>query len=739
MGGPAVRPVGERHLRYRLLAATALASFWLPGQTHAEDAPPVATAAPDDQSATAPAPGGDIVVTAERRETSLQRTPISIGAVGATQVREERLQIFQDLEGRIAGLAAPNSILNMQSVYIRGIGTSDPGTYPAVGTYVDDVYLPRIFGASLFDLLDLEQVEVLRGPQATLYGQNTSGGAIVIRSKTPTNRTEVSASLDAGSYGTLEGRGYFSGPIVEDKLYASVAYTHRQDDGYIDDPYYSHKLQRVRTDEFRAKLRYTPTERLDATISVDGLRDDSDNTVFIPQLIPGIGKRTTYAFPTTTPGGDLELGRKSWGVTGRINYDLTDALTLRSITAYRELTDNPSPWDYDGTPQALRDFTQFIHQNQFSQEVQAFWKKGNFEFTGGAIYFHENFRFSRISGQNLAFSEVDSDIKDENYGIYGQLKYRPTSKLTITGGLRYNIERQKYDNTSYNLDDSLARTTEQFSVNGLHHKWTAVLPKASIDYQWTPDLLTYLSFTKGQKTGGYNRSASTALIASLPIDPENVSAYEAGIKLASFDRKLRTNVDVFYSDYRDYQASVTNPVIDGVSVPGLVTVNAAKAKTYGLELEATLQLTRDLSFYGSWSLLRSQFDNFLNPTGAPSGNYEGNRLPFASQNVAGFGGRYDIPLGRFGSIRTNISAKYVSPFYCDIGNTEPYHIGKQFYVDLGAEYHLKDTSWSVAVKATNIFHEIDQIYTNEYRPQVGSYTVSYTPPPRVIFSLRYNL
>ncbi|PWB82412.1 MAG: hypothetical protein C3F11_12040 [Methylocystaceae bacterium] len=686
----------------------------------------------------------DVTITSERRKTPLLKTPAAVSAIGPSQIQGQNLQILKDLEGKIPAFATPGAIANMQSIYIRGIGTGDAGTYPAVGQYVDDVYLPRVFGNSIFDLPDLERIEVLRGPQATLYGQNTTAGVVKLISRDPSQDTVAHVDASYGSFNAFQAHLYAATPLGEG-VSASVAYGHRQASGWIHDYALGRDVNRVNTDQFRAKLRLSPSSNLDAILTIDGAQDTSDNATFLPtysNLAPLAGKLTNFALPTTPTPGNLQLGRHSGGVSLRLTYVPDEHWTIKSISAGRFLTDSPSPWDYDSTPSTINDFTQWINERYFYQELQSIAAYGPLTVTSGATFFTENFRFGRVSGttsgNTVKYSEVRSNIADQSISLYAQANYKFTEEFGVTLGVRGSREWQTYGNAGYTDNALGVPTAVVYTLQGQKNAWNGVTPKISFDYQWTPDLLTYVSFTQGQRTGGYNRSASTAAIAALPTKPEKVSTYELGAKFKTLDGRSHTTVAVFYNDFRDYIASVTNPVVNGVPVTGSVFVNAGAAHTFGVEFEEKLWPTTDLEIRFNGALIKSAFDTFVNPTGAANSNYTGNRVPFVS--TAQFGGsvEYTLPVDLPGQLKANAYAKYISPFYSDIANTLPFRVGEQFYVGLGANYQPNNEPWSVFVRVTNLLNNQPRVLTNGYQPSRGEYEVTYAPPLQVSGGLAWE-
>jgi iron complex outermembrane receptor protein len=703
------------------LGAVALTATFLAHPARADDAVPI-----EDRF-------DEVIVTAERRTTTLQNTPIAITVVGGGDLRDRRLQVLRDLSGEVPSLFTPGMHQNMQSIFIRGIGTSDPGTYQSVGIYVDDVFIPRQFGNGLFDLPDIERVEVLRGPQGTLYGQNTSAGAIRFISREPGNNFVGSFDFGVGSLAAIEAHGYLAGPLVQDKVSASVAYTHRERDGYTYNATLGKDVDALATDQARIKLRFTPTDRLDITLSVDATRERSDNADYVSLSYPGSNPRRTYN------NRDQSLVRDSGGASLRVSYKLDDQLTLRSITSVRGFHDDPSPWDQDGTPAEINGWNQYIEERAYSQEFQLLGHTERFDFTLGASYFRERLDFDRVTVQNAKYTEIDSRLRDHNAGLYGQGTYKVTDELSLTAGLRYNYDSQRFSNASYNTTAAEVRTGQIYQIQGLHKNWNSLTPKLSLDYRWSPDLMTYVSWTQGQKAGGYNRGASTALIAGVPVQPEDVTAYEVGAKVRAFDGRLQASLALFYNDFQNYQSSVTNPRVDGVPITGNVVVNAASAHTYGAEFEAAARPFRGAEVKLSVAYLQTAFDSFANPTGAANTNYAGHLLPSAPKWSISPQATYTLPsLGLPGTLQLRGRLRYVTSTYSDVANTAITKLSATTTTDLGASYVPDVERWSLSLSVTNVFDRTFRV-TGNYNPTVGYWTAGYNQPRLAIVSLRYDL
>ena len=675
---------------------------------------------------------GDIVVTAQRRESGLLETPLAVSAISSDSLAAGHIQTLADLSGKLPGINLPNGYANMQSIFIRGIGTTDPGVPAAVGIYVDDVYVPRTFGNALFDLPDVERVEVLRGPQGTLYGQNTSAGAVKLVSKRPSEVLTGSVYGEYGNHDALRTQVYLSGPIVPGLLYASAAYTHRQRDGYTYNAHTDRWVDALNTDQGRLKLLLTPGGGFEAQLTVDGAWDDSDNLLGIPLNYGTHDPRVTWA------NTDTRLNRDSWGTALHLKLDVSEAVTIKSISSYRTVKDHPSPWDWDGTPTDRFGWSQNLQSKQYSQELQLLGDTGSLTWTLGAIYLHEKFDFDRFSWRSAVYSEIESHLKIDSFGIYGQASYAITDRLTLTAGLRYGEEKQHFTNLSYSSLADGTRAGLIYEVRDLKDKSDALTPKVGIDYKFSDTLLGYASFTKGTKSGGFNRAAGTAQIASIPVAPEEVTAYEIGLKGRTLDRTLQGSVAAFYNNFKDYQAGITNPTINGQLINGQVVVNAGKAETYGIEAEATLRPFSGLNWRVSATWLKTRFRSFANPTGAASSDYTGNRLPLAPEWSFGTDLEYTLPVNVPGRLSVNLGVDYRTESFLDAANTAATKLSNQTFVNLGATYRSEDGHWTFQVLAKNLFDKTIVIGPHFIVPPAQADVVGYSLPRLVTGSVRYS-
>jgi iron complex outermembrane receptor protein len=734
----------QRSLRVLLLATGsafigALASSapaW--AATEAEDAAAADVAAADAVAYDAAGDrrlddGADIIVTAERRATPLQRTPVSVGVIGGDAIQDQKQTLLRDLSNSVAGLQVPvPTTPSLSYLFIRGIGTTSPTYNGAVGIYVDDVYQARIINSGVFGLPDVERIEVLRGPQGTLYGQNTSAGAIKIVSKTPDNDFTGSVSIAAGNHRQLNGNVYVSGPVVQDRLYASLAYAHENIGGFVYNATLDKKVNRVHTDQGRVKLRFTPSGEGGTDIVLSGyfLRDRSDNSALIPLNVPNPDPRVTYE------NMDLGYHNDAYLASLVITQPLSDGLTLKSISGYRHFKNDPDPWSQDGLPTDIFAWELNLRQKQLSQEVQLIGDLGPLNFTAGAIYYHEVFDVER---PNVTFGTrggIITKTVTDSIGIYGQAHYALTSRLGVTAGLRYYHQKDDYDNYGIKSDANFDPIAITYSLVGLRQKTSGVTPKAGIDYRFTDQIFGYASFTKGQKSGGYNPVAGAPAIAAIAVSPEKVTTYEAGLKFGSGRSPILFNITGFYNDFRNYQSLLSNVILNGTAINGSVAVNAKKARTYGVEVEATARPVRALELRVAATALNAKFVDFNFNTVLGVANYDGNRIPYTSRYNLGASAAYTFQLGDFGNLRVRGEVKHSSNAFSDITNNT--QIPKTTFVNADVFLTTANEHWSVFGRVNNLF---DKTYSTGI-PKVatipGVLATSYLPPRMFQVGARYS-
>lgn len=673
-----------------------------------------------------------VTVTAERRETKLQETPISVGVIGGDTLTKNSHPQPRDMNGAVAGIVAPGGWQNGSSgsYYIRGIGTSSPTYAAAVATYVDDVYIARQIGSGLFmDMPDVQRIEVLRGPQGTLYGENSSAGAIKIVSLDPTENV----AWIQGTGGSERGfgtKGYISRVLVPDVLFGSIAFNRYKNQGYTYNETLHKYVDATNVSQFRAKLRFTPTSDFEAVLAVDGTHDGSDQVSPVALNLPGSSPSRTY------DNADPGISRNIGGISLKLSKKLDDHLTLRSITAYRQFKDTHYPTLLDGLSTDTFGFVLNQDQHQVTQEFQLLGDYGRFKFTTGIIGLREGVTADRPSYTSGVYQGIHSTINNTSVAAYLQGSYQVTQRLGLTAGIRANRDWQIYNNYGFTSNQYGSHLATTFATGDLTQDVNSVTPKIGLDYKWSPYLFSYVSVTKGEKAGGYNPVAATLAIAKVAVNPEHVTTYEFGTKASAFGDRLQANWSVFYNDFKNYQAAVANAIVNGQAINGSVTVNAGKVHTYGSELELTARPIRRLLLSTWATVLQGTFQEFSNPTGAANTNYVGNQVPYVSHLVAGARATYNLPsFGLPGSAEIDGTIRYLGPYYQDIANK--LRTPAQVLLDLGTSYTSANGQWTVALRVSNVLNHRYQL-ANYYTPSIGLNSAFYNPPRTFEASLRYD-
>jgi iron complex outermembrane recepter protein len=660
-----------------LLAGTALSAAVVTPAL-AADAPAPADVTPSPVQDAVEAPGQDIVVTATRKETRLQQTPVAVSVIGTAFRSEQNVVTSRDLAGQIPGLyTAPGGITPLTNTFfIRGIGNSDPIFDPTVGQYIDDVYLARAING-MTDLSDVERVEVLRGPQGTLFGANSTGGAIRYVTRTPTDQLTARGDAGYGNYQTFNTHGYVSGALVPGLLDASLAIAHDQHQGYTWNPTQKDYVNNQNTTGGRIKLLFTPSPNLKITLTADGTIDHSQAAQYVATTynatnpaLSGLGAitgGTLYAptsfsafQPNTSYAGRYPVNYShSGGITNRIDYTLDDHLSLHSITALRAFNQAPVNYNNDGQAQLPYDSAQTravdtsdnyitYRQHQFTQEfqLQGGWK--TFDFTGGLYYLFENFSSNRIgyvtglptTNTALPAAPFDQigDTRSFNYSAYLQGNLHLTDRLTLTAGGRYIIEHREFTFAGVNddlngnpIDPTLypqVLTGGAITPLGVNVSASQVnfnnssIPNAATWRAFTPKAgisyqITPTFFAFADYARGFDaggfNNRALTLATTLAYNPEHVNTYEGGIKTDWLDHHLRVNVTGYYNDYQDLQTAVS--AYSPVSGTYVSTRgNAPAAHTEGFELETSAEPTSRLSLAFNTTYVKTRYDNYSAPS-----------------------------------------------------------------------------------------------------------------------------
>jgi iron complex outermembrane receptor protein len=729
----------RRHLM--LGVATLLSTVALPA--FAQEAP-----APSDKIE-------EVMVTAEKRTTDIQETPVAVTAITADTFKELSINSFRDVGPAVPGLITTRAGANptTQTLTMRGFGETDPLADPDVTVYVDDFYLPRQAGIAEINTNTVERVEVLKGPQGTLWGRNSDGGAMRFITKDPTDTFEANVDAGGGDYGDMETHAYMGGPIVEGKVDANLSYAHEQHDGYVHDPVINRDIDDRDFDTFRTKILIKPADDWNIMLTGDGTEDRSDGTVWIPRspstaATPAIFnatgvKRTGYnpdvAYNDQIPRETFD----NLGVSGRLTYNINDALTMKLISTVRSYNVDPSvaETENDGVP--FKSMTiSTTHETDMTDELQISGNYDKVQFTGGLFYLHEDLGSGSETYTNVILGSapiyIAYDLKTDSYAAYGQGTYHFTDKFSGILGLRYSIDQRTYyeyrrfDSVNLNTgavtpgpapSANVAGSATQFINPGTVSTWEAMTPKYGVEYQWTPDLMTYASIASGYKSGGFDETATTLAASETPFSPAKLTAYEVGSKSEWFDHHFRANFAAYYNNNRNQQTNIVDPIT-------LLTTrkNVGSSHTKGFELETTAVPFKGFTWNNSASYTFGIYDYF--PNAHPGIADTGNRIAKTPHWQLVTGPTYELPdMGIPGTIRLGGTATYTTELWSNADQSPSNKTPPDTFVTAFVNYTTDDGHWMISGTLRNA--------TNNRELQnsisAGATNVELPAPPRTFF------
>jgi len=652
---------------------------------------PEATTAANDEGADAA--GESITVTARRTEERLQDVPAAVSAFNERALDRIQAADPTGLQGAVPNLniVQGRGSSNAMNIYIRGVGQPDAlQTFdPAVGVYVDDVYYSRIRGTQL-DLLDLERIEVLRGPQGTLYGKNTIGGALKVVTRRPGDTFRASGSLAIGSYNQFEAKGSVSGPIGGG-ISLGLAMLKSVRDGYVEDELNDREYNNKDTTALRGDIAITPSGRLRIDISGDYSWDDAAMTVgqplndlttlytpFFGTILP-VGNKEEDGYDFTaqiSPGLPNSTELKHRGVSATAAYDVTDAITVKSITALRKL-DTADYVDIDASIWNSGDVFVDVDQKQFSQELQLLYKGERLSGVAGLYYLHEQIqshqeaygsdllRVSPLVAPLPFIRTVDDDLDTKSYAAFVNGTFAVTPTINLSAGIRYTHEKKDYFRTTSRFLNNAFLDIYNFAPDDSWDDWS---PMASVDWHPMEDVMLYAKVAKGFKSGGFNGRANTAA-ESTPYDPETVWSYEAGFKSRLFNQ-LTLNGTVFHNDYKDFQARVGGSDLDPIfgATPTLSVLNAGKLRIRGAELEAAWTPLQGLLIDGQIGYLDADYKEF-DDVRFPNGSRAFQTPAFSPKWTLRLGSQYSFGLGNVGQVTLGGQGRYKSETALAVDNT----------------------------------------------------------------------
>lgn len=752
---------------------------------------------------------GDIVVTARKREESAQSIPLAISAFSGDAIAARGVQ-------KIDGLATftPNMTLqnnpsfggagSSAAIYIRGIGQKEflPTTEPGVGVYVDGVYVARSVGA-LLDLVDIERVEILRGPQGTLFGRNTIGGAISITTRKPNDDPSGSIQVTTGRYSRIDAKAIANLPI-SDTVFSKLSVATFNRDGYVRRLVDGKDLGNTNTLTGRLDLRWLASEGLEINLAVEGTRERSHGPALVlsdvtyrsaifnpsnlPMLPPGspptsgayvlnppfdaptdnftllhnyfaalLGGQPCFSFSPYSPQGNSAacfsdrflLGRNAdagtapqyskndlWGAQGVIDWDL-GPVQLKSITAYREVNGKYAR-DADHSPFTILHVADILKQNQFSQELQLLGSFDTIKYVAGLYYFKE--KGNNIN--SLDFTPVTfrsgGKFETKSYAAFGQATWTPVEAIDLTVGLRYTEDKKSFLPDQEILVDKTGGALIAMSPNTPQ---TRILPYQTVklsEDSFTPsvnlalhinkDIMTYASFSKGFKSGGFVQRVFPALSAVPQFGSEKATAYELGFKSSLLDRKLTLNGAVFLTKYDDLQVQVFTGIAP-------VTKNAASAEIRGFELETRLSPGAGWFLEGSLGYLDPKFTSI-----DPSANEItlNSKFERVSKWTLSASLSKTVELANGGNVNGRLDWSYRSGAYMDALNSSELYQSGYSLLNANISYNFPGDAISIFAGVTNITNKT-YLQTGIYGSSFGLFEHMYARPREWSAGIKWSL
>jgi len=716
----------------------------------------------------------EIVVTATHRPQSVQDIPISVTALGAEQLKKSDIFDAATIAQHVPGMHYAEFAAGQALISMRGISSIDDGAGldNSVALFLDGVYVGRN-GAINFDMFDLERIEVLRGPQGTLFGRNAIGGAINVVSSKPSDEFTFRAGVTAGNEGIFRYQGLVSGPL-SDNLAGKLSLTHREHDGYVKNVLLDTDLQDEDQISVRGQLRLT-LDNSEWLLSADIMDDDradmgrtgvADNApLSLIMAANGVDGPREQASPY-----DGFSKREANGISlqGDIEFDTG---TLTTITAFRH---TETDWEMQsvgaglgalGLPfdEVIDDIIEDI--DTFSQELR--WTSnidGNFSYVAGAYFFTEDtdrteqfkitragtygdpanpFRITDVGSQDIIGNEYTrTENETTSWALYANGDWQLSEKVTVSLGARFTKDSKDYVATAVNCGLDLSTTAfanfpacagvggslrivaEAFRVTP-DDSWSDFSPKASIQYYPNDDVMFFAAISKGFKSGGFAGSQGIESSASTPVDPEEAINYELGIKSDLLNNTLRINVTAFYTDYDDLQIVRFGPVA-GSAFGTFVTANIGSAEILGAELEFQWYITENFSLSGNYAYLDTEVNGLvLETTGGPV-DASGSSLRQAPKNSS------SLILGYERALASGIFEAQLEYSYADEAITD--YIDQRTRVeqvelwDARISWTSDDETWDISIWGKNLRDEawIAHSYV------IGPGVIGIWGPPRTI-------
>ena len=723
----------------------------------------------------------EVIVTAERRADNLQETPIAVTAFTTKDLEDKGIDDIAQIAEFTPNLVFDTTAIisgasNASVIFLRGVGqsnfqvTNDPG----VGTYVDGVYVSSAIGGVL-DVIDIERIEVLRGPQGTLFGRNTIGGAINITTAKPTPEGGGSVQFKVGNLNRTDLRGSVDIPLNE-KLLSKWTASYKRADGYVKvtAPFgttpentgnFSDGLERSLDDlgddnegAARVSFLYTPTDRVTVSLAADltrireasaastlagvqgpgpdnlGLVTFLYNTFDAPNIeVPSMGRNVLYderwvsdnpeseTFKTGPNGTDID----GFGIAGTVEWQLGAYLTVKSITSFRS-TESHFNRDADGSPLQFTHTSNDFNHEQFSQEIQLLGDSfgGRLEWIGGAYYFSEEAvdDLRAPLAPSVGTVNINADIENRSYAFFGQATWHMSDRFNVTVGLRRTEDRRElFPDFYYELEAGGAFAgARNVPLELVKDTFKQTTPRLSLNYQPGRNSLVYVSYGEGYKSGGFNSRTTAPRTEVLAFLPEELKTIELGYKWQGFSDRVRVNSAAFYSDYTDVQVTVIEDIAPG-------TQNGGEVEIKGLELEVTALPTPNLKVSLGFGWIDAEYTSLvpLTPGVPPVSQIKITDKQINTPEFSGtLGLEYTVPVGR-ADLVMRADWSYSDEVYNDDINSEILHAPSHSIFN--AQLSYETDTWQIVAWGENLSDK-RVIVGGDANFIIGFLEANYNPP-----------
>ncbi|WP_454887442.1 TonB-dependent receptor [Sphingomonas oryzagri] len=647
---------------------------------------------------------GDIVVTARKRQENIVDTPLSISAYGGQTLRDRGVPNIHQLDTIVPSLTVTNfgaGNVSDATIFIRGIGTADHLilTDPGVGVYVDGVYLGRSMGANL-DLANVDHVEVLRGPQGTLSGRNTLGGAVNIVTRQPddTEHYEFTGSIATRLRATA---GFYGNTPITDTLAVSLtgSFEHRNGIGdFINLPGESTKVGQIDKFGGRFAAKWTPSLNASFLLAVDGSdghygMSPMKNVIINPDGFSGLTQADLPKNENDNGTENPEIPKtssKDLGVSLTSTVKLDDHLSAKLIGSER-YSAYSGGLDDDDSPIGFSEYPETGHARQYTAEGTLNGEYGRFDFVTGAYFFHEKGNANQPDYVYLdAPGQFFINQTTRSWAVYAHGGFKLTDKLKISGGVRYTDDHKRaYAFIECCLSPGVTR----------RDSWNAVTWDVAVDYKIRPDLAAYATVQRGYESGGYPARPYGGAATFVAYDPTYATNYEVGLKGRIGDI-LRFSSALFYTQYKDLALQYSQTTADGYLT---ITANAGRSRTWGAEFEGDLKLTRALSLVGSVGYNNARVTKV---DAGVIGVAKGDIPQLTPRWTVAVGPQLRVPLASGNIVTARVDTSYRSSMYGQSSNNDYNYIKPRYLTNFDISYEIPGKQITLSVYGTNIFNEV---------------------------------